>query len=150
MNIITIFVTARFFSWIEIESHVLRLIESSPVHREHFRVEEVELDEVDLNVEEMCPITQSHSQTDYGSFTIMTLAFSSEYYDSRVGQLSLYIHVDPLTSVMENEKIFVLWSAYEGIKSGRSTNKNPNQEGLEVEDDEIKDDIDFLLITNHC
>lgn len=77
MYIITIFVTARFFSRIEIESHVLRLIESSPIHREHFRVEEVELDEVDLNVEEMCPITQSHSQTDYGSSTMMTSVFGS-------------------------------------------------------------------------
>ena len=71
------------------------------VHRGHVRVEELELDEVFHNVEEVHPMTQTHSQTGYGTPMMMMPTFGAEYCNSEVGIGNYDSSTDPLSSYMD-------------------------------------------------
>ncbi|KAL4025619.1 GATA zinc finger domain-containing protein 10-like isoform X2 [Cucumis melo var. makuwa] len=61
----------------------------APVQRRRTLVQKLdELEEVDQNVEEVPPITQTQSETGYVSPMMMMSAFGTRYYYPGVGQSS--------------------------------------------------------------
>ena len=72
-----------------------------PVNMGRVRVEEPELDEVYHNVEEVPPVTQTQSQTGYGSPMMMMPAFRVGYCDFKVGIGYYDLGVSPSSSYMD-------------------------------------------------